>query len=275
MVLALADVEDAVDPVGVDRRPAAPAVDDRERARADVEVAVSGPVLAGALDRQLVALAARQDDRVRAPVGVRGDDRLAQRAVLGRAAVRLRVVARVHLVGARLGRRDGGQDEAQGEQKRVADRSHDRRSTLHMIWRNGGGLARPVPTCLRPLRPRAFRGDARAVRGGRGGLRRAAELRVGHLSRPRRLPRADRALGHLLVGDGDHAAVDGPRRRLGARAGSSTTGARATATSRSRQPSWELSLWRDGQVRRYEVYWDPDQGRAAFAEHGLQGPAQT
>ncbi len=42
-----------------------------------------------------------------------------------------------------------------------------------------------------------------------------------------------------------------------------------------RQPSWELSLWRDGQVRRYEVYWDPDEGRAAFAEHGLQGPAQT
>jgi hypothetical protein len=24
---------------------------------------------------------------------------------------------------------------------------------------------------------------------------------------------------------------------------------------------------------RYEVYWDPRQGRAAFAERGLQGPA--
>jgi len=33
-----------------------------------------------------------------------------------------------------------------------------------------------------------------------------------------------------------------------------------------RADSWELSLWRDGQVRKYEVYWDPDQGRAAFAE---------
>jgi ketosteroid isomerase-like protein len=33
-----------------------------------------------------------------------------------------------------------------------------------------------------------------------------------------------------------------------------------------RQMSWELSLWRDGQVQRYEVYWDPEQGRAAFAE---------
>ena len=33
-----------------------------------------------------------------------------------------------------------------------------------------------------------------------------------------------------------------------------------------RQPSWELSLWRGGQVRRYEVYWDGDHGRAAFAE---------
>jgi len=32
------------------------------------------------------------------------------------------------------------------------------------------------------------------------------------------------------------------------------------------QPSWELSLWRDAQVRRYEVYFDPDQGRSAFAE---------
>ena len=42
-----------------------------------------------------------------------------------------------------------------------------------------------------------------------------------------------------------------------------------------RQASWELSLWRDGQVRKYEVYWDADEGRAAFAEHGLQGPAQT
>jgi ketosteroid isomerase-like protein len=37
-----------------------------------------------------------------------------------------------------------------------------------------------------------------------------------------------------------------------------------------RQISWELSLWRDGQVQRYEVYWDPEQGRAAFAERELQ-----
>jgi ketosteroid isomerase-like protein len=33
-----------------------------------------------------------------------------------------------------------------------------------------------------------------------------------------------------------------------------------------RQSSWELSLWRDGQVQEYEVYFDPDQGRRAFAE---------
>jgi ketosteroid isomerase-like protein len=32
------------------------------------------------------------------------------------------------------------------------------------------------------------------------------------------------------------------------------------------QPSWELSLWRDGQVRKYEVYFDADQGPRAFAE---------
>jgi ketosteroid isomerase-like protein len=36
-----------------------------------------------------------------------------------------------------------------------------------------------------------------------------------------------------------------------------------------RQMSWELSLWRDGQVQRYEVYWDPGQGRAAFAERAV------
>lgn len=32
------------------------------------------------------------------------------------------------------------------------------------------------------------------------------------------------------------------------------------------QPSWELSLWRDGQVHEYEVYFDAEQGRRAFAE---------
>jgi ketosteroid isomerase-like protein len=37
-----------------------------------------------------------------------------------------------------------------------------------------------------------------------------------------------------------------------------------------RQASWELSLWRDGQVRRYEVYFDPEQGRGAFAEREAQ-----
>jgi ketosteroid isomerase-like protein len=37
-----------------------------------------------------------------------------------------------------------------------------------------------------------------------------------------------------------------------------------------RQTSWEASRWRDGQVQRYEVYWDPEQGRAAFAERELQ-----
>ena len=31
------------------------------------------------------------------------------------------------------------------------------------------------------------------------------------------------------------------------------------------QPSWEASLWQDGMCTRYEVYWDPDQGTAAFA----------
>jgi ketosteroid isomerase-like protein len=37
-----------------------------------------------------------------------------------------------------------------------------------------------------------------------------------------------------------------------------------------RQISWELSHWRDGRVQRYEVYWDAEQGRAAFAERELQ-----
>ena len=39
-----------------------------------------------------------------------------------------------------------------------------------------------------------------------------------------------------------------------------------------RQMSWELSLWRDDQVQRYEVYWDPAQGRAAFAERAVASP---
>ena len=39
-----------------------------------------------------------------------------------------------------------------------------------------------------------------------------------------------------------------------------------------RQMSWELSLWRDGQVQRYEVYWDAGQGRAAFAERAVASP---
>ena len=42
-----------------------------------------------------------------------------------------------------------------------------------------------------------------------------------------------------------------------------------------RQPSWELSLWREGQVRKYEVHWDADLGRAAFAERGLSGAADS
>jgi ketosteroid isomerase-like protein len=41
-----------------------------------------------------------------------------------------------------------------------------------------------------------------------------------------------------------------------------------------RQTSWELSRWGDGQVRRYEVYWDPQQGRNAFAEREAAAPAQ-
>jgi ketosteroid isomerase-like protein len=36
------------------------------------------------------------------------------------------------------------------------------------------------------------------------------------------------------------------------------------------QMSWELSLWRGGQVQRYEVYWDAGQGEAAFAERERQ-----
>ena len=39
-----------------------------------------------------------------------------------------------------------------------------------------------------------------------------------------------------------------------------------------RQMSWEASLWRDGQVQRYEVYWDPGKGRAAFAERAVASP---
>jgi ketosteroid isomerase-like protein len=41
-----------------------------------------------------------------------------------------------------------------------------------------------------------------------------------------------------------------------------------------RQVSWELSLWREGQVRKYEVYWDPEQGRSAFAAREARAATQ-
>jgi ketosteroid isomerase-like protein len=40
-----------------------------------------------------------------------------------------------------------------------------------------------------------------------------------------------------------------------------------------KQLSWELSLWRDGAVRQYEVHFDPDRGRAAFADREAQAAA--
>jgi ketosteroid isomerase-like protein len=40
-----------------------------------------------------------------------------------------------------------------------------------------------------------------------------------------------------------------------------------------RQLSWELSLWRDGQVQKYEVYWDPEQGSSAFAAREAEAAA--
>jgi ketosteroid isomerase-like protein len=42
-----------------------------------------------------------------------------------------------------------------------------------------------------------------------------------------------------------------------------------------RQPSWELSLWRDGQVRRYDVYFDAAQGPRAFAERAAEVAAAS
>ena len=40
-----------------------------------------------------------------------------------------------------------------------------------------------------------------------------------------------------------------------------------------RQQSWELSLWRDGQVQKYEVYWDPEEGPGAFAAREAEAAA--
>jgi ketosteroid isomerase-like protein len=40
-----------------------------------------------------------------------------------------------------------------------------------------------------------------------------------------------------------------------------------------RQLSWELSLWRDGQVHKYEVYWDPEEGPSAFAAREAEAAA--
>jgi len=33
------------------------------------------------------------------------------------------------------------------------------------------------------------------------------------------------------------------------------------------QPSWELTRWADGLIKRYEVYFDRDDGIRAFEEH--------
>ena len=40
-----------------------------------------------------------------------------------------------------------------------------------------------------------------------------------------------------------------------------------------RQHSWELSLWREGQVQKYEVYWDPEAGPSAFAAREAEAAA--
>ena len=40
-----------------------------------------------------------------------------------------------------------------------------------------------------------------------------------------------------------------------------------------RQQSWELSLWRYGQVQKYEVYWDPEAGPRAFAAREAEAAA--
>ena len=39
------------------------------------------------------------------------------------------------------------------------------------------------------------------------------------------------------------------------------------------QLSWELSLWHGGQVQKYEVYWDPEQGPRAFAAREAEAAA--
>jgi ketosteroid isomerase-like protein len=43
------------------------------------------------------------------------------------------------------------------------------------------------------------------------------------------------------------------------------------------QPSWELTLWRDGRIQRYEVYFDRDEGTREFEQRASEasraGPA--
>jgi ketosteroid isomerase-like protein len=38
------------------------------------------------------------------------------------------------------------------------------------------------------------------------------------------------------------------------------------------QPSWELTLWRDGLIQRYEVYFDRDDGMRAFERRSADKP---
>ena len=38
------------------------------------------------------------------------------------------------------------------------------------------------------------------------------------------------------------------------------------------QSSWEVSEWVDGRARRYEVYWDRDEGERRFAKAAPLAP---
>jgi ketosteroid isomerase-like protein len=40
------------------------------------------------------------------------------------------------------------------------------------------------------------------------------------------------------------------------------------------QPSWELTRWRDGLIRRYEVYFDRDDGLQAFDRRAARASAE-
>ena len=130
-----ARLEHPVDPLRVDRRPAAPAVADDDRA-GNVEIAVGRIGVAGVVAGKLVARASvRQHHHVASRMPVGGSDRLAKGAVLVRASPGARVVVAVDpkVLGAGGAGGEAANQQGHGERQRRHPANHRQSQlSLHM-----------------------------------------------------------------------------------------------------------------------------------------------